>query len=683
MLGQSVPLPSYFSEAEIANAQLLASQVTTGTTTATAQLFDAQSFPVVRSPNYVGNAGFAGFNGSGVSVVVIDSGADLDNPLFGPDLNIDGVGDRIVQQFDFSGTNDNNANDLDGHGTNVAGIIAEMAPGVNLIIHKVVPDAGGGVALGDIQESLQWIIANRAAFNIVALNMSLGFGNFQNTLAPAGDVINDEFDLLSTLRVSVVASAGNDFFNLGSVQGVAYPASLAGAIAVGATYDANVGVRNYLNGASDGATAADRIVSFSQRHGTLLDLLAPGAIITSAGLNGATNVGQSGTSQAAPHVAAAAAMLQDMALTQRGQALTQAGLVTALRNTGVAIVDGDDEVDNVTNTNLTYRRLDVLAAGYNLYTPESVTLAAASDSGFSNSDRVTNISTPTFTGTVPANSFVRLYVDGVERGSQPTGSTGQYSITTTALNDGSRSVTIRVAENSAVALANMSNPSVALAVMIDTMAPSAPSIPDLQAAFDSGSSNIDNITNIAAPRFSGTSEANALITLFDGANVLVANQSATGSNWTITSPTLTSSSHSIKARATDLAGNVSATDSPVLSVTIDTIAPSAPSIPDLLTADDSGFSNTDNITNFAAPRFSGTSEANALITLFDGANVLVANQPATGSNWTITSPTLTSSSHSIKARATDLAGNVSATDSPVLSVTIDTIAPSLRRSPTS
>jgi len=94
ILGQEVPLPLYFTPEEIATSQLLASQITTGNSSLVADAFDAQSFPVVRSPQYVGNSGFSGFNGSGVSVVVIDTGADLDNPLFGPDLNTDGIGDR-------------------------------------------------------------------------------------------------------------------------------------------------------------------------------------------------------------------------------------------------------------------------------------------------------------------------------------------------------------------------------------------------------------------------------------------------------------------------------------------------------------------------------------------------------------------------------------------------------------
>jgi hypothetical protein len=53
-----------------------------------------------------------------------------------------------------------------------------------------------------------------------------------------------------------------------------------------------------------------RISSFSNR-GPLVELLAPGAMITSAGIRGGTST-FAGTSQAAPHVAAVAALLRQV-----------------------------------------------------------------------------------------------------------------------------------------------------------------------------------------------------------------------------------------------------------------------------------------------------------------------------------------------------------------------------------
>jgi subtilisin family serine protease len=74
-------------------------------------------------------------------------------------------------------------------------------------------------------------------------------------------------------------------------------------------YDANLSYAqsyNNFSGASmctDTTTAADKVACFSNSS-SLLTLLAPGARITTEGL------GFAGTSQAAPHVAGAAAVLQ-------------------------------------------------------------------------------------------------------------------------------------------------------------------------------------------------------------------------------------------------------------------------------------------------------------------------------------------------------------------------------------
>ncbi len=53
-------------------------------------------------------------------------------------------------------------------------------------------------------------------------------------------------------------------------------------------------------------------------------------------------------------------------------------------------------------------------------------------------------------------------------------------------------------------------------VYVDTTPPVAPSVPDLVAGSDSGSSNSDNVTNDSTPTFSGTAENGATVTVFAG-----------------------------------------------------------------------------------------------------------------------------------------------------------------------
>ncbi len=106
-------------------------------------------------------------------------------------------------------------------------------------------------------------------------------------------------------------------------------------------------------------------------------------------------------------------------------------------------------------------------------TPAAPTLTAASDSGRSDSDDITNVNTPTFTGTAEAGSLVRLYANGTEVGfAFATG--GNWSIASSTLADGAYTITATATDLAG----NTSNLSGSLVVDIDTQAP-APSITDV------------------------------------------------------------------------------------------------------------------------------------------------------------------------------------------------------------
>ena len=62
------------------------------------------------------------YDGSGFTVVVLDTGIDTNHPHFGDDSDSDGQSDRIIFTKDFTNTN-NNGEDVHGHGTHVAGIV--------------------------------------------------------------------------------------------------------------------------------------------------------------------------------------------------------------------------------------------------------------------------------------------------------------------------------------------------------------------------------------------------------------------------------------------------------------------------------------------------------------------------------------------------------------------------------
>ena len=324
----------------------------------------AQSGPLIRVTDFRNDPAFSGMDGNGYAAVILDTGITLNHPFFGPDLDGNGVADRIVYQHDFA-DNDNDASDADGHGTNVSSIVASqdpvypgMAPGVKIILLKVFKDADGTGDFSYVEQALQWVISHAVEYNIASVNMSFGDeGNY--TQAGSMEGIGDELAALAAMNIIVASASGNDFFKLSSVQGVSYPASDPNSLSVGATYDANIGSVSYGGSAIAYSTAPDRITPFSQRHATLTSILAPGAAITGAGRSGGTST-MHGTSQATPHVSGVAVLAQQLAQRELGRRLTPQEFKGLLRSTGGAITDGDDEDDNVVHTALQFPRVDVL-----------------------------------------------------------------------------------------------------------------------------------------------------------------------------------------------------------------------------------------------------------------------------------------------------------------------------------
>src|SRR5439155_13979933 len=98
--------------------------------------------------------------------------------------------------------------------------------------------------------------------------------------------------------------------------------------------------------------------------------------------------------------------------------------------------------------------------------PSTPDLADASDSGASNTDNITSVTTPTFTGTAEAGSTVKIFSDAVQVGST-TATGGAYSLATSALSQGTHSITATATD----AAGNVSPSSAALSVTIDTTAP--------------------------------------------------------------------------------------------------------------------------------------------------------------------------------------------------------------------
>ncbi|MCB9946704.1 MAG: S8 family serine peptidase, partial [Rhodospirillaceae bacterium] len=341
------------------------------------------SGPLINIDDFRADPDFAGIDGSGFATVILDTGIDLNHPFFGADANGDGVADRIVYQYDFA-NGDANASDVHGHGSNVASIVASenatykgMAPGADIIALKVFTDAGAGY-FSYIENALRWVVNNAVAYNIASVNMSLGDSrNYSSSVQLYG--LADELAALANLGVIVVSASGNSFYEFNSVMGVSYPAADPNSLSVGAVYDSNSGGWSYGSGAVAYSSGADVITPFSQRDDQLTDIFAPGAPITGASATGGT-VTMHGTSQAAPHIAGIAVLAQQLAVQELGRKLTVTEFKDLLNSTGVTIVDGDDENDNVANTGLSFKRVDVKALGDAIKAmggPDLPTLSAA------------------------------------------------------------------------------------------------------------------------------------------------------------------------------------------------------------------------------------------------------------------------------------------------------------------
>ena len=300
-------------------------------------------------------------------------------------------------------------------------------------------------------------------------------------------------------------------------------------------------------------------------------------------------------------------------------------------------------------------------------------LSSGSDTGSSNTDNITNDTTPTITGTGEANATVTLYdTDGTTSlGTTTANGSGNWSFTSSALSAGAHTLTAKQTDTAG----NTSVASSGLSVSIDTTA-TAPTGLDLDVGSDTGSSNSDNITNDTTPTISGGgAESGATVTLYDtDGTTSLGTATADGSgNWSITSSALSAGTHTLTAKQTDTAGNISSALSS-LSVIIDTTAPAAPTL-DLSSGSDTGSSNTDNITNDTTPTITGTGEANATVTLYDTDGITsLGTATADGSgNWSFTTSALSAGAHTLTAKQTDTAGNTSVASSG-LSVSIDTTA---------
>lgn len=303
------------------------------------------SVPMVGAPA----AWQAGFDGSGFAVAVLDSGIDAHHPF---------LSGRIVAEACFSATGScpNGQTQMFGegagrpctysgecaHGTHVAGIIAGqtsngsgVAPGARILAVQVFSrydDAAScapgappcaRTALSDQMAALEWVYQQRERVPIAAVNMSLGFGQKFVDPSSCDATVPGYRAIVENLKaagIATIAAAGNEGFS----NGLGYPACLSNVVSVGAV------------------DSQDRVAPFSN-SASFLTLLAPGVDVESSTsvtpISSASYGRQSGTSQAAPHVAGAWAILR-----QKSPRASVLEIARMLHASGQAVTDSANGV---------------------------------------------------------------------------------------------------------------------------------------------------------------------------------------------------------------------------------------------------------------------------------------------------------------------------------------------------
>jgi hypothetical protein len=314
--------------------------------------------------------------------------------------------------------------------------------------------------------------------------------------------------------------------------------------------------------------------------------------------------------------------------------------------------------------------------------PGTPDMTAATDTGASNSDELTNNQTPQFEVTCENGAYVQLYTNSPAPGTA-TGSAVQCSgslvtLTAATLAEGPHSITARQTDLAG----NQSVASGALAVTIDITPPAIPGIPDMTAATDTGSSNSDNITNNQTPQFIVTCENGASVQLYtDNPAPGTATGSAVtcaGGTVTLTAATLAAGVHNITARQSDPAGNQSLVTG-ALAVTIDTTLPVISSVAPVTNA----FVNTTQVSyTLSKDCASGSVTWTRTGGAPDGSSPHIANltgselTQGTKTNITLTNAPIlvTNAIYTVTFSCTDTAGNA-ATPVSSTNVTYDTTLP--------
>jgi serine protease AprX len=228
-----------------------------------------------------------GPSGTGVTVALIDTGADIDH---------ESLNHKVVAFKDFV-NNQTVAYDDNGHGTHCASLIAGdegtgVAPGAKLVVIKVM-DRDGACYLSDALKALDWCLENRDRYGIKVVSFSVGGENPSD----GSSLLDEACDKMVEKGLVMCVAAGNSG---PAPSSIVIPGDAPNVITVGAID----GSGSIFDLSSRGPTANGE---------TKPDLVTLGVNVVSAlagSKNGQSSV--SGTSMAVPQVSGASAILLEV-----------------------------------------------------------------------------------------------------------------------------------------------------------------------------------------------------------------------------------------------------------------------------------------------------------------------------------------------------------------------------------
>jgi serine protease AprX len=245
------------------------------------------------------------------AIAIIDSGIDASH--------VADFGTRIVANVNLSSLSPGATGDAEGHGTMVAAIAAgsnPSHPGVAQnapIVSLRTADVNGQSLTSDVIAAADWILANKATYNIRVANFSLAGAT---DVSFRSDPLDKAVEKLWFDGIVVVAAAGNHGTGTGDVSMSRAPGNDPFIITVGAT-DQNVTADPLDDTIPSWSAYGYTMDGFSKP-----DMVAPGRYMVAAVPTGASipatvpdrvlapgYMWMSGTSFAAPVVAGAAAQI--------------------------------------------------------------------------------------------------------------------------------------------------------------------------------------------------------------------------------------------------------------------------------------------------------------------------------------------------------------------------------------